>query len=350
MGIVTTEASQKIKNMSIVCALLVVTIHVGWPKDLGCFTWYIRQLLVDGVARIGVPFFFVVSGYFLAGHFNDADWWKSETKKRVRSLVIPFFVWSVLSFLAMAPLSILADAIAHRPFGTNLQLSDGRWIHALGLDVDTTPGLTPLWYVRCLFFFVLLSPLFEKAVRRFKTGWLVFAFVVQAVFSYIPVDVDNRPFWNGFLCYGISLSGIFYFSVGVYLRLFNVSFVSRKVAVASLGYGIGVLVLKTLLHVRGVEMPRGIEMLVIPALMYGTWSVMPSARWPSWFTQSSFPVFLLHCIFLGYAGIVLKHCPVGAQSSAIISCIVAMVAPIILTAVMNKAMPKVSTFLFAGRA
>ena len=63
MSAISAENSQKIKNMSIICAMLVVTIHVDWPKDNICLTWFINELIAEGIARIAVPFFFGLFGH-----------------------------------------------------------------------------------------------------------------------------------------------------------------------------------------------------------------------------------------------------------------------------------------------
>jgi len=53
MANISAAVSQKIKNMSIVCALLVVTIHIDWPKESVLMsTWWVRPglcLRTDGV-------------------------------------------------------------------------------------------------------------------------------------------------------------------------------------------------------------------------------------------------------------------------------------------------------------
>ena len=244
----------------------------------------------------------------------------------------------------------MANLIAHRPFGTNLTLADGRWINLLGFNLDKLPYLLPLWYVRCLFFFVLLSPLFKTAVRRFRLGWLIFAFIVTTVFSALPDDPENRPFWSGFLRFGISLSGIFYFSVGIYLQRFNVAVQSTTLALACTVYGVGILLLRTCVRLRGMELPVGVDSLLLPALMYAVWHIMPSRPFPLWLTSCSFPIFLLHMIFLIVVWRVFYHCPVGRQFGALISCFAAIVASIVTANLLRKRHPRLADFLFAGRA
>ena len=84
---VSEELSCKFKNMAIVCAILVVFIHIPLGRlESGSVLWVFDMLVRWGIAQIAVPFFFVASGYFLAGHIGEDGWWKREILKRIRAL------------------------------------------------------------------------------------------------------------------------------------------------------------------------------------------------------------------------------------------------------------------------
>ena len=61
------EISQKIKNMGLLCAILVVFIHIEWPINYKISVgWLMYHLFNDGLSAIAVPFFFFLSGFFVS--------------------------------------------------------------------------------------------------------------------------------------------------------------------------------------------------------------------------------------------------------------------------------------------
>ena len=346
MSCVSAETSQKIKNMSIVCALLVVVIHVTWPTESVCLTWFINQLVAQGIARIAVPFFFVVSGFFLAAHFDEEGWWSHETRKRVRSLVVPFFVWNILAYLMLLLQWILVDIIAHRPFSISI-VTNGELATMLGLNLRCMPLNAPMWYMRCLFFFMLLSPLFKMGIRRLRIGWIILAFFVAGIPHFFLSG--SASFWSGFFYHGaVSLVDIFYFSVGIYLGDSKVRVHSRLLFIVCAVYSFGFLIVRTIVCIYGMKTPS-FESLFVSALMYVVWHIMPVRAFPKWLTACSFSVYVLHYIILDPVETVFKKSLLDAQTQSILVCITVIVVSLVVSNLLRKYLPRVSNFLFAGR-
>ena len=257
-------SSRKIKNMSLLCAIFVVSIHIEWSHDRSLsLGWFMYNAIAQGIACIAVPFFFVVSGYFLAQHFDEEGWWSREVKKRIKSLVAPFILWSIIAVVSAVPLSIIADLIAHRPFGESIYvLNDCNWIRMFGMDLTDFPLHVPLWYVRCLFLFVLTGFLFKICVTRFKYLWLACAFAFLLVCNHLPAE-NVREFFR----MGYSAGGIFYFSVGVAIQCFCLVGVSRRTAVICGIVGFVLLGVKLVLAYKLWRYEIGIGKLSLPFLL-----------------------------------------------------------------------------------
>ena len=350
----TKETSWKIKNMGFICALLVVSIHIDWHEDESQLLWWGSQLIKGGmgaIAGIAVPFFFVVSGYFLAAHFDEDGWWKREVGKRIKSLVVPFYLWTAISLVATIPLSIVADLIAHRPFGTNIVLSVD-WLRTLGVDLSNVPMLGPLWYVRCLFLFVLISPVFKWGVRKVKWRWIATVFLVYAVSSGIlgTVDVDQRTPIMKFFCYGFSLSGVFYFSTGVFIRKFGLRRLTNKQAYMMFALGLLLLIGRnTGLYFLQCKF-YGIGFIIIPMLLYSIYPFMPTTPWPNWLTSCAFPIFLMHPITFQYLSIVQKYMPpMCVEAQTLIQFVWGVTVPIAVAVLLRRFFPRTASVLFGGR-
>ena len=348
----TKETSWKIKNMGFICALLVVSIHIDWHEDESQLLWWGRQLIKGGIAGIAVPFFFVVSGYFLAAHFDEDGWWKREVGKRIKSLVVPFYLWTIIYILATIPLSVIADQIAHRPFGTSILLGNS-WLRRFGLDLCDYPTLVPLWYVRCLFLFVLTGASFKWGVTKAKWWWLSAVFIVFAILSGVfdATAENERPLAVLFLSRGYSLSGVFYFSVGVFLQRFGFRRLSDKMAYAFLGIGLVLLGVKVgFLHAGYGKISVWFNSFITPFLLYSIYHFMPTKAWPNWLTSCAFPIFLMHSIALSYFGIALKHIPiVCVEAQTLIQFAGGAAIPIAVAVILRRFFPKTAGVLFGGR-
>ena len=343
---ITADKSQKIKNMSLLCSFLVVSIHIPWTHDipLSC-EWLIYEGVKRGVARIAVPFFFIVSGFFLAQHFSEDGWLRREIRKRIKSLAIPYICWSIIAFAAPVLLNIAADLIANRPFGTSIYfLNNANWLQILSLDVTNSPYLVTLWYVRCLFLLILTSSVIEYLIRKLDFVWLMISFIFLLAFSHIPNE-NLRHFFE----YGYAANGLFYFSIGIFLCKHRISVKPTKFAVLAGVIGLSLLGIKLVFSFRNWIGTTMLEKFSIPFLLYCTWHFMSTAKWPLWATSCSFPIFLMHPIFLCYLEVISRHLPLNKLTQDLIGFCMAIFGTIIVTLLLRKFMPKTASLLFGGR-
>lgn len=333
---VEATVSQKIRNLGFICSLLVVAVHVSWSHaELGP-SWVVWSLVEQGLARVAVPFFFCASGYLLAGHFGTAGWYGNELGKRVRSLIVPFLAWSLAGALLALPDASFGEIFA-----------DGRWRAVVGLDLRVGPTWNyALWYVRALFLLVLVSPSLWMLVRRFGRGWLIAAFLL-----HLLVEVnDNLPFRRT-LYYGLALGGVFYFSLGIWLRTAGVRGTVRRWAWACVAVSSLILVSQAIWSVvRPSELAAyRFYPLAGPFMLYAIWHFVPSRVWPAGLTAMSFPIYVIHVPVIRQVSMALEKVPAVAPCADFVlwTCTVAL--SIVLIALLRRLLPRVSAWLFAGR-
>lgn len=291
--------SCKIANMGLCCAVLIVLNHINSRFPEGSLEWFWANTIAG--APFAVPYFFVVSGFLLAGHMQTPNWWGTEVYKRIKSLIFPFFFWNIAMLAYHVLLLMGLNFCAHREVMANVDLSFSRIASALGFDFFSQPEAGQLWYVRSLFFFVLLSPL----IKRYIGKW--FLVILFAVYVAICPDTSAATGnWRMAFRWFFSLEGLFYFSVGVFLWHNPIHLrLSKWVAwcVFLLGFALFVL--------GGVK-PGVLSYSRVVGNVFalvGAWMLVSANPWPKWITSISFPIYIVHPILLSVAFLVAYHIP-----------------------------------------
>lgn len=153
----TETVSNKISNLGLVCACLVVLIHTPIAQDgVNGITYWIRDCLAYSCA---VPLFFAISGYLLSRHIDEDGWWRSAVRKRVLTLIVPYFLINFVWYFMKFGIHAIGIGLGRVSGGTP-QGGGGLQSFLIGLGVwpGAGPVVEPLWYVRALFLFVLASP------------------------------------------------------------------------------------------------------------------------------------------------------------------------------------------------
>ena len=341
---ISPETSRKIKNLGFLCAVLVVSMHVGWPAGVPLSPgWFVRQILADGIGRMAVPFFFVVSGFFLARHFDEKGWWRREVGKRLKTLGPPYVAWSLLALLVAVVLSLVFDLGAHRPFGSNFQVPLGHdWMAVFGLDLSKLPLDGTLWYVRCLFALVAVSPLLERAVSRPGGAWLAAAFLLLLFCWHIPSGK-----W-GTCLYHVA-QGLFYFPLGIALRKKRPR--AWPPAAAAFSGLVGLALLAGKVAAAWKEWSFGYELvaLSLPFLLFAAWTFAPKAEWPEWLTSCAFPIFLMHPLVVRLCQPCLLSAGMERLPCAILEWAAGVACPCVFAWFVRKRAPRAALVLFGGR-
>ncbi|MCQ2390296.1 MAG: acyltransferase [Kiritimatiellae bacterium] len=337
----TPEISSRIANVSLVAALAVVLLHVGIANGPPEPALSIRVLLRD-FSRFAVPFFFLVSGYLLAGHIDDPGWWRREMAKRLKSLLVPYVAWSALFGFYLLVGAAVPEMRQTGAFDINAWWA-GKRLTLFGLDPLQVPLMLPFWYLRTLFLLVLASGILVVALRRLGVGILV---LLGALYLGYAVAVDWKPqitTHNAFALLRVTLSpeAVFYFSLGLWLRLKEV-FPSACRAMPLLAVAFGLIVLRQLV---GSWLPYP---LIIPIALGGVWCVVPVTPWSKALTGLSFPIYLIHWFFVH---LLARTCPTAGMTPASFGLVgVAIVAAsAALGFSLRRFMPRFACFLFGGR-
>lgn len=163
--------SRKLSRLSCVAVILVVFLH-SYNKNLHIgFTFWLQDFVSQGLTRVAVPYFFCVSGFLLFRGYPGTEvssWWCRQVRKRLSSLVIPYFFWGlfslVYSFLIINLATVKLYAFHwHDAFW---------WLRVVGLVGEAPLFGYHLWYLKTLFVAVLLSPLVGFLISK-KLGWWI---------------------------------------------------------------------------------------------------------------------------------------------------------------------------------
>ena len=302
------KTSERIKAIGFVCALMVVAIHcVAIPKgwwngsvDIPRWIVALHALGTDALARLAVPWFFVISGFFLVKGIRDVGendgccrlcglfrWWRSSFVKRMLTLGVPYLLWNLIYYL----FKILTGKYGFEGWHCFDQL--------IGYDLHNVPACGQFWYLRNILLYVACAPLFVvlfcgKRIGLFVLLGLLFCWIagVKWPFEYMQIT-DFR--------YAA------YFGAGVYLGL------RRRVVVFGKYEGFARLIftLVTITAAGGVVfgvVARNVQIVGIsnkvliifglPTLwLIGDWIVFLTARWRNLYGLAFF-VYAVHVILV----------------------------------------------------
>lgn len=308
--------SQKFRFYSFISIALLLFVHgynlketylqpFSLVNESLTFTTFTEYFFANGILRFRLPMLFVISGYIFA--MQDYKPYKEQIGKRFRTLVIPYFIWSAVGLLITylwQQFPVTAKAV----FDSQLdQLGDNRPYNEIGwYGVLTRWFLKPvsfqLWFIRSLFIYNLLYPVFRWCIMHYPKIWFALMFVLW-------VSMFRILFFEG--------QGMLFFSLGIWLYKYNYPLERRPEWYSrylSWLCFIGLCVIKTfmafeferysnatitvflILHV--VSVTAGVIAIWFSGDPVVQWFM--KRKWFLWITSFSFIIYGLHIPLLAY--------------------------------------------------
>ena len=147
------------------------------------FSYFIQYFVTEGITRVAVPIFFIMSGYLffynIKGTFIE---FKNKYKTRIRTLVIPYIFWSLCGILIYSILQTIPES---KPFFVNELIKDYSF-SKLFQTIFINPLTFQFWFVRDLIVLTLVSPIIFKLVKTLKSIILVLILIAWLLnFNFI---------------------------------------------------------------------------------------------------------------------------------------------------------------------
>lgn len=179
-----SHESKVLSWMRFPLALLIVFIHTGFTDDKSDIGFYIGTFISNVIASIAVPTFFFISGYLFFAKYSEFGFkeYTAAMKKKLWSLVVPYFLWIALVYYGYG----FYSGFASGPSPSDLYhifwaQSDGyirKSIFGYTFSTLSSPaGLGVLWFIRDLIVVMLLTPLIWWIVKRLNM-WAVLVFIL----------------------------------------------------------------------------------------------------------------------------------------------------------------------------
>lgn len=343
---IPAETSRAFATMSFVQALSVVGVH-AFSSDGEEGMIKIISSVLSLICAVAVPWFFFSAGFWVAGHIGENGWYWREVRKRITTLLVPFWIWSGIYFLFYVVIALMIRLCNYSYNGEDALrlLSVGGLIRVLGFDYRAT--LPVVWFLRSLFVLFLFLP----------TLWKFKFFVLPvSIIGYLLLPIVDDSYYVIHSLFSneglLSLRGLVYFELGLVIRrfLYGNAKPLKLIVLVSLVIVIIAMPYCVLLGV-GDGLARSI---VIPPLMYLIYLLCKRYPIPLSITALSFPIYVIHIMPVFVITGVYGLCGIGGVGNidfteGLIRWSCSVVLSMLICLIMRRLMPRASGIMFGGR-
>lgn len=202
-------ASRKLRIISFLAILMIVVLHSNLGGVAQESERLIQGFITSEITRIAVPLFFMISGLLFFFNYKSGfkDFYISKIKKRIKTLVIPYLIFSLFGYIVIMTAWYITDEKPNCVAVTGLK---GLFYHIIWHPI----GCYQLWFIRDLFLMILFSPILYVIYNNRLSGG---SYVLSLAAVYFLYD-----------SYSEILQSIFYFSIGGYIGLRHRNYLEKR--------------------------------------------------------------------------------------------------------------------------
>jgi fucose 4-O-acetylase-like acetyltransferase len=273
------------------------------PDEPLTATTFIEYLFANGLFRFRIPMLFVISGYLYALHDQLPN--KERLGKRVRTLLVPYLIWSALGIALVYAFELfpytrqlVIDSHVVQIDNERMQVHQYHWYETIARWLFF-PVSYQLWFIRVLLFYNIAYPAIRWCVAHQQWRWVFFGFVTLLWLSTAGFIIAEGE-------------GLLFFSLGVWIQKTNFSIESPARWLKPFPWMVIFLsfaMIKTVLAFKGVDW-LGSSVYPIITLLHKltvvsglvacwfgfdkwvAWSM--KHNWFVWLTSFSFIIYAIH--------------------------------------------------------
>lgn len=335
------EFSNKITVISFFLSYLIVQLHAynvtvyDWGNEV--FDKVVMQIekSVCYICRLGVPMFFIMSGYFFFQNYelkNTLEKWKS----RIRTVVVPWILWGSLYWVYFILISQLTNGVV-----LDTSISIESFCRTVFAHENTI-----FWYLQTLIFFIALTPIFYCLLKNYKNtynGFIILIIVLWlCTLGIIPSEIAVfGDEWTNYL--PSKLFNICYFMLGAYIGINHKSIVFIKSKKLTYLGVMGCVLCFIIIHVVGEQYMNG---FLLSVFCVSFWYVVDFFSWDKtmpWYVSISFFIYCAHVAILNVLEKVILM--IGGRESAVWALGDFMLAPMLTMSIILLAAYSIRRFV-----
>jgi fucose 4-O-acetylase-like acetyltransferase len=365
--------SQKFKFWSFISMFLLVFVH-GYNLDIRymqpwtipgepiTFTTFTEYFLANGIFRFRIPMLFIISGYLYALH--DYRPYKQRTNKRLRTLLMPYLIWSAAGFLFTYLLeinsfmsSIISNSHIVQIDNSRTLLHNYHWYEMLFRWIFL-PVPYQLWFIRVLLIYNIAYPAIKWCILHRIGKWIFFGIALL-----LWLGTMNFLLFEG--------EGLLFFSLGIWMQKTKFDIDVPKNWLNPLPWGIVFILvssLKTFLAFKGEailgnSIYRVLSILhkivIVSGLIFAWYGCNTIVRWFMkrkwfvWLSAFAFMIYAMHAPLVAFGTDAVfsfvKYFPHYRILTFILLPLTLITIIVFISALLRALFPKVYKVITGGR-